>query len=249
MTDPAAPAPAAPAPAAPEKASLLDDFLDIFSAPAKVFARRATASPMAPFLVVSVLLVGMFLINKNVMAPIMDAEMQRNLEAAMKSNPNLTPEVAERMKGFMSTSAGIASIVGVPLALLVLALLAWIVGKVLGGTLSYGTALLVTSFAWFPRVIESVLNSVQGLVLDVTKMTSHYQLTLSAARFLDPATASPAVLALAGRVDLITLWVTVLFAVGLVSAGKVAPEKKVLVGVVMWVVGAIPALVGAWRAS
>jgi hypothetical protein len=52
-----------------------------------------------------------------------------------------------------------------------------------------------------------------------------------------------------GRVDLITLWVTMLFAIGLVAAGKVPREKMVMAGVSMWVIGSLPALYGAWRAS
>ena len=243
MTDPAA-----PAPAPPQKANLFDDFVDIFGSPATVFARRATASPMAPLLVVSVLLVGMFIVNKNMMAPVMDAEMQRGFDQAMKANPNLTPEMMERGKGMMQTFSTVAAVIFVPVTLLLLGLIAWAVGRGLGGKLSYGTALLISSFAWLPRVVEAVLNSVQGLVLDVTKMTSHYQLTLSAARFLDPVDASPMVLALAGRVDLVTIWVTLLFAVGLVSAGKVPKEKMIAAGALMWVIGALPALYGAWRA-
>jgi hypothetical protein len=244
MTDPAA----APAPAQPEKANLFEDFVDIFGSPATVFARRATSSPMMPFLIVCVLLIGMFVVNKNLMAPIMDAEMQKGFEAAMKANPNLTPEMMERMKGTTQTFAVVGAAVFVPISVLVLGLVTWAVGRAFGGTLSYGSAVLIASFAWIPRVVEAVLNSVQGLVLDVSKMTSHYQLTLSAARFLDPSTASPMVLGLLGRVDLITIWVTVLVSIGLVAAGKMPKEKVIVAGIVMWVVGAIPALYGAWRA-
>lgn len=245
MTDPVA----APTPAQPEKANLIDDFVDIFGSPAKVFARRATASPMLPFLIVSVLIIGMFIVNRNMMAPIMDAEMQKGFDAAMKTNPSLTPAMMEQSKGMMQKFSVVGAVIFVPVTLLVLALVAWGVGRVLGGTLSYGTGLLIASFAWLPRVVEAVINSAQALMLDVGKMTSHYQLTLSAARFLDVSTAAPMVLGLLGRVDLITLWVTVLFAIGLVAAGKVPKEKMVVAGIAMWVIGSLPALYGAWRGS
>jgi hypothetical protein len=245
MTDPAA----APTPPQPEKANLIDDFVDIFGSPAKVFARRATANPMPVFLIVCVLIIGMFIVNKNMMAPIMDAEMQKGFDQAMKANPNLTPAMMEQSKGMMQKFSTVGAVIFVPLTLLFLALVGWGVGRALGGTLSYGTGLLIASFAWLPRVVEAVINSVQALVLEVGKMTSHYELTLSAARFVDVSTASPMLLGLLGRVDLITLWVTVLFAVGLVAAGKVPKEKLVLAGITMWLVGSIPALYGAWRAS
>ena len=149
----------------------------------------------------------------------------------------------------MQTFATFGAVIGIPVVLLVLGLATWGVGRAFGGTLSYGTALLVASFGWFPRAIEAVINSVQGLVLDTSKMTSHYQLTLSAARFLDASAASPMVLALLGRLDLITLWVTALLAIGLVSAGKVAKDKAIVVGAVLWLISAIPGLFAAWRAS
>jgi len=242
MTDPAA-----PVPAQPEKANVVDDFLDIFASPAKVFARRATANPMVPFLIVSVLMVGMIFVNKNMMAPIMDAELQKQIEKAMASNPQMTTEVADRMKGFMEMSVTIGSVVGVPAALLLLGLVTWVVGKVVGGTLSYATALMISSFAWMPRVVEGILASVQALVLDTSKMTSRYDLSLGVARFLDHTTTSPALLGVLGRVDLITLWVTALFAIGLVAAGKVPKEKMIVAGAVMWTVGAILPIIGAIR--
>lgn len=244
MTDPAA-----PAPVQPEKANLFDDFLDIFATPSKVFARRVASNPMVPFLVVSVLLVGMIFVNRNMMAPITDAELQKTIQKAMESNPQMTPEVVNRMRGFMEMSVTVGSVVGVPIALLLLGLVTWIVGKVVGGTLSYGTALMISSFAWIPRVVEAILASVQGLVLDTSRMTSRYDLSLGVARVLDHTTTPAWLLGVAGRVDLITLWVTALFAVGLVAAGKVPREKRVLAGVVMWVVGGIIPVIGALRAG
>src|ERR1039458_7566514 len=231
MTEPAA----APTPAQPEKANVIDDFVDIFVSAAKVFARRATASPMLPFLIVSVLIIGMFIVNRNMMAPIMDAEMQKGFEQAMKANPSLTPAMMEQSKGMMQKFSTVGAVIFVPVTLLVLALVAWGVGRALGVTLSYGTALLIASFAWIPRFVEAVINSVQALVLDAGKMTSHYELTLSAARFLDVPPASPMVLRLLRRGDLITLWVTVLLAIGLVAAGKVPKEKLVVAGIAMWI--------------
>jgi hypothetical protein len=47
------------------------------------------------------------------------------------------------------------------------------------------------------------------------------------------------------RVDVFTLWITFLVAVGLRVVGKV-PMSKALVGAaVVWVLGALPTLVGA----
>jgi hypothetical protein len=239
MTDPAAAAPM------PAKSSLFEDFVDVFISPAKMFARRAGTSPALPYIIVCLLIIGLYFANRNAMSSIMDGEMAKGMEAAQKANPSMTPEQMASGRAIGQTVATFGAIIGVPVALLILGLIAWIVGKILGGTLSYGTALLISAFAWMPRVVESVINTVQGLVLDTTKMTSHYQLQLGPSRFLDPVTTPTWQLALLGRVDLITLWVTVLFAIGLVYAGKVDRGKIVLAGILMWVIGSLPAF---WQA-
>ena len=242
MTDPAIP----PAQTPPQQAGVVEDFVDIFASLAAVFARRAKAGAAVPYFVVAALLIVLFFVNRNIMGPIMEAEMQKGIEAATKANPQVTVEMVRKS---MEVTFMVGGIVGPPLALLVLGLIAFGVGRALGGTLSYGTALLIASFSWIPRVVESVLASVQGLALDTTKLTSHYQLQLGVARFLDPASTNVALLALVGRVDLITLWVTLLFALGLVHAGKVPKEKMILAGVVMWIVGSIFPVWGAIRAG
>jgi hypothetical protein len=153
----------------------------------------------------------------------------------------------DKQRPMMQMSANIFAVAGMPIALLVLGLATWGVGKLFGGTLSYGTGLMIACYAWVPRVIAGILVDIQGLVMDTSKLTSQYQLSLSPARFLDPATASPSLLALLGRLDLFTLWTTVLLAIGLVVAGKVAKEKQILVGATMWVLGSLPAVLQALR--
>jgi hypothetical protein len=243
MSDPAAVSP----PPATDQAGKFEDFVDIFFSPAKVFARRATASPALPFIIVSALLIVLYYVNRNAMASIMDAEITRQIEAATKANPNATADQLAAGKATALKFAAFGAVVFIPIVILVLAFVVWIVGRILGGKPSYGTALLITSFAWMPRVVENVLVTVQGLLLDTSRMTSHFQLQIGPARFLDPATAPMWQLNLLGRVDLITLWVTVLLAIGLVYAGKVARDKLVFAGVLMWVIGSLPAIYQALK--
>jgi hypothetical protein len=238
--------PEASAPA-PEKAGVFEDFIDIFFSPAKVFARRATASPMVPFLVVAALCIGLFIANRNVYAAIMDAEMTRSFESAMKQNPQITADQMAAMKAAGGKFATVGAFFIMPVSLLVLGLVTWLVGKILGGTISYGTALLVASFSWMPRVVEAVLASVQGMMLDTSRMTSRTELQLGIGRLLDPATTSPALLQLSSRVDLFTLWVTVLLALGLVHAGKVPKGKSLLAGILVFLIGSIPVIWAAAR--
>jgi hypothetical protein len=246
MTDPAAP----PAPAPKDSASAAEDLIDIFIAPSKVYERRAKASPMMPFLIVWVVLSALFFTGKGVLGPVFDAEIQGQLATQMKNNPQLTPDMVEKMKPMMAISLNVAGVAGPPIVMLVVALIAWIVGRfIMGGNFSYGTALLIVAFAWFPKILEGVIDLCQGLLLDVTKMSSHFQLTLGVGRFLDPATTSQGMIALLGRIDLFTLWVTVLIVIGLIHAGKVEKGKAVGAGVIIWCIGAVPALFALLRGT
>jgi hypothetical protein len=67
------------------------------------------------------------------------------------------------------------------------------------------------------------------------------------ARFMDPDGASPALIALASRFDLFTIWVTVLLAIGLHVVGRIPKQQAAIVAAITWVVGALPAVLGALR--
>jgi len=68
---------------------MLEDYIDIFIAPAKVFARRIDANAFIPFLIVTVLLIGLFYASRNVMEPIFDQEISRQLSKMAKDNAAL----------------------------------------------------------------------------------------------------------------------------------------------------------------
>jgi hypothetical protein len=93
-----------------------------------------------------------------------------------------------------------------------------------------------------PRVVGSVIAGAQGLLLDPSKLSGQMAISIGPARFLDPDTANPLLLQLLGRFDLITLWITVLLAVGIYVTGKISKERAVIFGILIWLVGSLPAL-------
>jgi hypothetical protein len=98
-----------------------------------------------------------------------------------------------------------------------------------------------------PRVIEAVLNGVQGLLLDPASLNGRYRVSLGLGRFFDPDVASPLLLAIVGRIDLFTIWVTVLLAIGLSVLGKIPRPRAFIAAALVWVIGALPALFQAAR--
>jgi len=251
MTQPTTPgsgaeldAPTTAEPKKPEKASLLDDFMDIFYAPSAVFARRANSNFWIPLLIVSVLLGVIFFANRDLIDPIMEAEFARSMA---KSSQQLTADQMEAARKFAGTIGTIFAFVGPPIAMLMLGVLIWIVGKFFDAKQSVNAAVVVAVFSYVPRVVEGVVNRVEGLLIDTSNLNSRYSLTLGLGRFFDPDTTSPILLGLIGRIDVFTIWVTVLIAIGLAVTGKISRGKAAIAAAIVWLAGALPTLAGALR--
>jgi hypothetical protein len=112
-----------------ERASVWEDFIDIFYAPSQVFARRAQGSFWVPMLVVTVVMGVLLYLNNGVMQPIFDAEFNRGIAAAMRTNPRLTPEMAENFRQMSRRFASIGAFVFVPLGIFMTGTVLWIAGK------------------------------------------------------------------------------------------------------------------------
>jgi hypothetical protein len=123
----------------------------------------------------------------------------------------------------------------------------WIVGKFFDAKQSVNAAVVVAVFSYVPRVVEGVVNRVEGLLIDTSNLNSRYSLTLGLGRFFDPDTTSPILLGLIGRIDVFTIWITVLIAIGLAVTGKISRGKAAIAAAIVWLVGALPTLAGALR--
>src|SRR3982750_2084135 len=104
---------------------------------------------------------------------------------------------------------------------------------------------MVASYAFIPRIVEGVVTSVQGLLLDPSQFTGRWRISLGAGRFLDPDATSPVLLALLGRLDVFAIWVTVLLVIGLSVTGKIPRVRAAIAGVIVWFLGAVPLLLQA----
>jgi hypothetical protein len=241
--------PLAPTPAAEQPASWWEDFIDIFYMPSTVYARRANAGFGVPMLVVTLLLGAVILAMSNAMQPIMDAEFQRGAAIAMKNNPQITAEMMEKSRAIGEKISKFGAVFFIPIGLFLIGLVAWIVGKFFDAKVSLSQAMLIVSFAWIPRVIEAVLSGVQGLLLDPASLNGRYRISLGVGRFFDPDVASPMLLALVGRLDLFTIWVTVLIGIGLSVIGKIPRSRAMIAAAIVWLIGALPGILQAARAS
>jgi len=231
-----------------QRAAVWEDFIDIFYAPAMVFARRARDGFWIPFLVVTIVIGALFYLNSGVLQPVMEGEFNRGMAAAMRSNPRLTPEMADR---FRQTGIRIAQIGGfflVPIAIVLTGTAVWLIGKLFESRQAYGAALMVAAYAWVPKILEAVLNGVQGLFLDPDQLNGRFRLTFGVGRFFDPDVTSPILLGFIGRIDVFTIWVTVLLAIGLSVTGGISRSRAALAAPLIWAAGALPILLQLFRA-
>lgn len=232
---------AAPA-TAPKQPSFWEDLIDIFFQPAGVFRRRQNSSVWPPMLVVAIGIGVIFFVTFNTLQPIFEAEFARGIAKTTANNPQLTPEAVDRMRGFSLSIGRYAVGIIMLLTMVIVGSVTWLVGKLFGSAQTYHAALVVAAWAHMPRVIGAVLAGVQGLVMDPAKLTSQLSISLSPARFLDADTVNPLLYQALGRLDLITIWVTILLGIGVCVTGKVGKGQAAAVAILVWVLGALPVL-------
>ncbi|MCM3879936.1 MAG: YIP1 family protein [Vicinamibacterales bacterium] len=228
-------------------AGIWEDFIDIFYAPASVFARRQTGSFWIPLFTVTILLGTLFFLNSGAMQPIMDAEFNRGMAVAMRNNPQMNAEAVERFRQIGTRIAQVFVFVFTPVVIGTIGVCLWLIGKLFEAKQTLKAALVVSAYAYVPRVVEAVLNGVQALVLDPAGLNGRFRLSLGPGRFIDPDTASPILLAIVGRMDLFTIWITILLAIGLSVTGGIPRGRSAIAAALIWAIGAIPLIVQAIR--
>lgn len=234
-------------PGEPERAGLWEDFVDIFYAPSSVFARRSEGKFGMPLLFLVVVGTVLYFLTKNATQPIMDAEFSRRSAEMMRQNPNMTAEQLSSGRGFFDTFAPVFFAVGITMSVFGTGLVLWLLGKLFDAKESISAAIMIATYSEVPRLVQILTNAAQGLMMSPESLNSMNSVAFNLARFMNPDTASPVLIALASRVDLFTIWVTVLLAIGLHVLGKVPKQQAYIAAAITWLVGALPAVLGALR--
>lgn len=230
-------------------AGLWEDFIDIFYAPASVFARRATSGFALPMLVVSILVGVIFLADRGVIMPAFEADYARGAAAAMKKNPQITAEQMEMARGFTEKFLPIIITLGTPITIFFVGVMLWLVGKLVDAKQSFGASLMVASYSYIPKILGTIALGILGLVSAPEMANGMSRLTLGLGHFLDPDTTSPALVVVAARIDVFTIWVTVLLAIGLSVTGKIPRSRAAVAAIIVWVLGGLYPLLNALRAQ
>jgi hypothetical protein len=226
---------------APPTASLWEDFIDIFIAPAQVFARREDGRFGIALVVLTLASALVAFGIQMALGDALLADMRRAMENA-GGNAQISEENLAQMRTFGAIGAVVSGLIGVPLTVFVAAIVVWLLGTFVNAKGGYKVVVMIVTYANFPRVLDGFSRIVQGLIFNPDSI---YGSSLGLSRFVPREGMNPLLLALMDRVDLFTLWVALLVGIGLHVAGRVPKGAAYAVAAAFWLLGVLPALIPA----
>jgi hypothetical protein len=229
------------------QASLWEDFIDIFTSPSQVFRRRESSGFGLQLLVLTVLFAVIILGTKSLVRPVFDAEMARQGAHLMKAHPEITAEQLQKQQAIGEKLGPIFIIIAIPISAMLTGLVLWLVGKVFDSKQTATAAIMVATYAFFPKLLATVAGALIAYVSSPERLNGMTRLSVGLGAFLDPDKTSPVLLALLARVDVFTIWETVLLAIGLQVTGKVSKTNSYIAAALVWLLGALPGVLGALR--
>lgn len=233
-----------PTPAAtPEKATIIDDLIEIWTSPSAVFKRRADSGFFLMMCILTLVIGALAFANRGVLETVIDTEMNRQFAASAAKGQPVPPEAIAMAKKWGGIFGTFGAFIGVPIGILLVGLGTWVTGKIVGADdeFGYGKATMIAAYSFVPKILSMLAMTVQGMLMDTNALTGAYQISTSVSRFLDPG-MNAGVLALLGRVDIFTLWSSVLIGIGISVVGK-TPSRKILpAAAVIWLLGSVSAL-------
>ena len=233
--------------AAAPKAALWEDFIDIFTSPSEVFRRREGSGFGMQLLIVTVLFGVLILGTKSLIQPVFDAEMARQTAQLLKAHPEITADKIQSQMAMGAKLAPIFIIVSIPISVMLTGLVLWMVGKIFESKQMAPTAIMVAAYAFVPRLLGTVVGAMIAYFSSPERLDGAARITVSLGALMDPDKTAPVLLALLTRVDLFTIWQTVLLGIGLQVTGRISKSNAYIAAVLVWLIGALPTVLGALR--
>jgi hypothetical protein len=230
-------------------APLWEDFIDIFHAPSEVYERRRNANPWPMILIVTALLTLITVLTFNSLSPVYESELREMSAKQMAANPQITQDALDQG---IRIQMAVRKWTGVffPLGILVIGLLVWLLGRIVGAKeMTYTRALVVVAWGSIFGVVAALLLGVQGLVMDVSTITSADKLGLSVARFMDKSTTPAFLYGAAKLIDVLQIWGLIVMGIGVRVVGR-GTKNSTIAFVLTWlIVGMLISGLFAMRAA
>ncbi len=207
---------------APDEGGLLDDLLEIFIAPSKVFERRRHGDYGVLLLVLVVIALAIVLATKGLSTPYYDAQFDHTMALAAQNGKPMPAEAtgATARAGFVWVMVA-AQTVLIPIFVWIAALFVMLGAKVAGASIGYKQGAVIFTLAGFPRLLSPIVMAIQGAIVEPTSIRAMSDAQLGPARFFDPLTTPPAIHNALTNFDVFNIWAFVLVAIGISVIGKV----------------------------
>lgn len=228
-------------PEAGPQASIWEDFVDIYFSPSSVFERRRNGRFGMALIVVTIVLTALSYALYTVLADAFTADMVRAVGRAGED-----PQMAQSMASLTRSFAIFGSLMVIPIGALVTGVFLFLVGRMLGADLTFPQGATIATYSYFPRIISTLAGTIQGVLMNPGSMID---VAAGPARFLDPDTASESLVALAARLDIFLLWSVALTAIGVRVIGRAKGSRAWATAIIVWLIGAVPSLIGYIVAS
>lgn len=231
-------------PPAPATTPIWEDLVDVLTSPTAVFQRRKEDPTFAiPLLILTAVFALLIFASWDLFEPVRRADGVRQIETMVRMNPNLPAERAEEMRA--AASAGGSSMgryltgLVIPLGVIFIGLFTWVGGKAVGAKTTMGQAFMIATYAQVPKIIGMLIAVVLTLVLPEAMLDGQFRLSVGPGMLLDPDTMRQSFILALARLDLTTLWVTVLLALGLKATGNVPTGRAIAAGALIWILGGL----------
>jgi hypothetical protein len=231
-----------PATAEPEKPNTLERIIGVLSSPGPTFEsivrRPNILGPLLIFIIVSI---------ASSIAVAVKVDFTAMAREAIEANPNIPPD---RVDGAVNMTRSImkvsmyASPLLTVLILVITAGICLLAFRMFGGEGDFNTALAVTTYAWFPRLIRGILGVIVMLAKGSVSIYDLQNPVMSNLGFLFDPKTNPLAYAIGSSVDLFNIWSLVLLIIGFAAMSRLPRVRAAVIVVVLWIIANLVSWIG-----
>lgn len=187
------------------------------------------------FLVLLLIILVISTISGILLAPRLEFDSMRAQMAA--KNPNMTPEDIDRgvkMAGAVGKVSSYASPLLVICAFVIVAAVLLLAFRLFGGEGTFYQAFAIVTYAWIPRVIQSLILTVIITIKGTADVSDIPTLVKSSPAFLVDITDHPILFSFLSTFDLFTIWTIVLLIIGFAYMSRFSKGRSAAIILSIW---------------
>jgi hypothetical protein len=226
----------------------LFDFIDIFLEPSAVLGRHPRASIALPLCVLIAGSVASYYAFISILEPAYWADFQYGVARQSLGGKFTSAQLGDAFATNVRLG-GAFFVVTVPLTVICIACSIWMASSLWDARIRFEQALLIATWAYFPRLIQAVSTPMLALFKPATQVDGMGSLSAGVTFFVSRESVPELVYQLLLRVDIFTAWVTVLIVLGLrmLKGSPLSLSGSIVVGSLIYALGSIPSISAALR--